>query len=465
MTDDDLFRDRLSAALSRIKPGRLLALERLSGGANMESWSIDWGDAAGATGYVLRRAPSAEWTASRPFTLADEAGLVRVMAAAGALAPQVALVLTPGDGLGDGYVMARVAAEVAPARILAAPAPGLIDDIAAAMARMHGVATDAVPAAIPVMDTAAAVAELTRRFHDYGGDRPVIALALRWLADHIPPTAPPVLVHGDLRLGNIMANADGLAAILDWELAHIGDAHEDLAYGCMTVWRFGAIDRPAFGLADLDRYFAAYQAAGGTAVDHDRFHFWLVYRTCWWALGCLQMGAIWREGIDAGLERTVIARRTSEQELDLLMLLEESLPSEIRHAELVSASMAQGGKGAPWTLKQIQGDKIAGETSAGEILGAVSDWIASDVKARAAGRDKFLAAVAINALGIVRREVERPVALTDAPLSNDLLSGRVTLTTPGLLARLRRQCLDKIAIDSPKYPALPRARAAWGDVG
>lgn len=450
MTDDDLFRDRLSAALSRIKPGRLLALERLSGGANMESWSIDWGDAAGTTGYVLRRAPSAEWTASRPFTLADEAGLVRAMAAAGALAPQVALVLTPGDGLGDGYVMARVAAEVAPARILAAPAPGLIDDIAAAMARIHGVATDAIPAAIPVMDTAAAVAELTRRFHDYGGDRPVIALALRWLADHIPPTAPPVLVHGDLRLGNIMANADGLAAILDWELAHIGDAHEDLAYGCMTVWRFGAIDRPAFGLADLDRYFAAYQAAGGTAVDHDRFHFWLVYRTCWWALGCLQMGAIWREGIDAGLERTVIARRTSEQELDLLMLLEPEAPAAERARPMPPPPMAP--------------PPATGETSAAEILGSVADWIATDVKARAAGRDKFLAAVAINALGIVRREVERPVALTDAPLSNDLLSGRVTLTTPGLLARLRRQCLDKIANDSPKYPALPLARAAWGDV-
>ncbi len=450
MTDDDLFRDRLSAALSRIKPGRLLALERLSGGANMESWSIDWGDAAGATGYVLRRAPSAEWTASRPFTLADEAGLVRVMAAAGALAPQVALVLTPGDGLGDGYLMARVAAEVAPARILAAPAPGLIDDIAAAMARIHGVATDAVPAAIPVMDTAAAVAELTRRFHDYGGDRPLIALALRWLADHIPPPAPPVLVHGDLRLGNIMANADGLAAILDWELAHIGDAHEDLAYGCMTVWRFGAIDRPAFGLADLDRYFAAYQAAGGTAVDHDRFHFWLVYRTCWWALGCLQMGTIWREGIDAGLERTVIARRTSEQELDLLMLLEPEAPAAERARPMPPSPMAP--------------PPATGETSAAEILGSVADWIATDVKARAAGRDKFLAAVAINALGIVRREVERPVAMSDAPLSNDLLSGRVTLTTPGLLARLRRQCLDKIANDSPKYPALPRARAAWGDV-
>lgn len=445
--DDAQFRDRLSAALARLGPGRLMALTRLSGGANMESWSFDWGDVGGRTGYVLRRAPSAEWTASRPFTLADEAQLVQTMADAGALAPHVALVLTPDDGLGDGYVMRRVEAEVAPARILAVAPDHLIDDIAGAMARIHRVPVRVVPASIPVMETAAAVAELTRRFHDYGGDRPVIALALRWLADHVPLPAPSVLVHGDLRLGNIMADADGLAAVLDWELAHVGDAHEDLAYGCMTVWRFGAVDRSAFGLADLDRYFAAYEAAGGGQVDRDRFHFWLVYRTCWWALGCLQMGAIWRSGIDAGLERTVIARRTSEQELDLLMLLEADAPEAERAAVLPAARASA----AP----------VVGETSSAEIIGAVSDWIGSDVRARAEGRDKFMAAVAMNALGIARRELERPTAFADAALADDLLAGRITLAVPGLLARLRRTCLDKIVNDSPKYPAIPLARARW----
>ena len=130
-----------------------------------------------------------------------------------------------------------------------------------------------------------------------------IALAIRWCEDHLPGAAPPVLVHGDYRMGNVMVDAEGLAAVLDWELAHRGDAHEDLAFGCMAVWRFGRLDRPAFGLGSLEDYFAAYEAAGGVRVDRERFRFWLVYRTLWWALGCLQMGAAWRSGADRTVER------------------------------------------------------------------------------------------------------------------------------------------------------------------
>src|SRR3546814_3332958 len=143
------------------------------------------------------------------------------------------------------------------------------------------------------MDAGAALAELKTRFVSYGGDRPAIALAIRWCEDHLPAPTVPVLVHGDYRMGNIMVDVakereGGLAAVLDWELAHLGDWHEDLAFGCMTVWRFGQLDRPAFGVGSLEEYFAAYAAAGGAPVDRGRFRFWLVYRTLWWALGCLQ---------------------------------------------------------------------------------------------------------------------------------------------------------------------------------
>lgn len=447
MHADPAFTHRLSAVLGRIRPGAVQGLVRLSGGANMESWSIDWGVAGAAEGFILRRAPSAEWMAARPFGLDTEAALVRAARGGGVRAPDVVAELAPADGLGDGYVMRRVEADVAPAAILATAAPHLIDDIARELARIHALPLDMLPPAIPALDTAEGVAALTQRFRDYGGDRPVIALALRWLADHIPPPAPPVLVHGDLRLGNIMATPAGLAAVLDWELAHVGDAHEDLAYGCMTVWRFGAIDRPAFGLADLDRYFAAYQSAGGGAVDLQRFRFWLIYRTTWWALGCLQMGAIWRSGVDASLERAVIARRTSEQELDLLMLLESEAPAAERAAPLPPLANAA----RPAT----------GETSAAEILRAVADWIATDIRPQATGRDKFLAAVAGNALGIVRRELEHPVAATDKPLADALLSGGSSLETPGLLGHLRRIALAKLANDVPKYAALAKARALW----
>ncbi len=449
MTIDPDFQTCLTAVLVRLSPGAITRIERLSGGANMESWSIDWTTPTGsALGYILRRAPSAEWMAGRPFGLAAEAALIRAARAHSVLAPKVIAELTPEDGLGEGYLMVRVEAEVSPATILANPAPTLIDDIARELARIHALPLTAIPAAIPRMDTAAALAELRSRFIAHGGDRPILAAAIRWCEDHLPAPTPPCLVHGDLRLGNIMATPSGLAAVLDWELAHIGDRHEDLAYGCMTVWRFGAIDRPAFGLASLDRYFAAYKAAGGQPIDPARFRFWLIYRTLWWALGCLQMGSIWRSGIDASLERAVIARRTSEQELDLLLLLEQDLPDE-------------ASRPGPEPKPPAPTPAPTGETTATELLAAVADWLASDVKPRATGRDKFLTAVAINALGIVRRESETPVAFTDKPLADALLSGTKTLATPGVLARLRTLALAKLANDMPKYPALASARTLW----
>jgi aminoglycoside phosphotransferase (APT) family kinase protein len=436
--------DILAKALARMAGGASLPLSnltRLSGGANMESWSFDWGGA----GYVLRRAPSAEMMAGRPFGHDVEAALVRAARAAGVTAPEVVGELHDDDELGTGYVMRRVEAEVSPAAILADPPANLIEDIARELAAIHTMPADTV-AGIPTMDTAAALEELAKRFEAYGGDRPILALAIKWCRDHLPAPAEPRLVHGDFRMGNLMVDREGLAAVLDWEIAHWGDSHEDLAYGCMTVWRFGHVDKPAFGCSDLDRYFAAYEAAGGAPVDRNRFRFWLVYRTLWWALGCMQMGDIWRGGIDRSLERAVIGRRTSENELDLLLLLEDDAPETQR---------------LPVRIDPPSSVRRQGEPSTVEMLEAIREYVDSDVKANAQGRDRFMAAVAMNALGMLIREAENPVATYDRTLADDLLAGRQTLATPGLLAKLRKAALAKLANDSPKYAALGKAREKW----
>jgi aminoglycoside phosphotransferase (APT) family kinase protein len=425
-------------------PGDLSNLGRLSGGANMESWAFDWAGAA----YVLRRAPSAEYMEGRPYGHPVEAALVKAAYAGGVKAPEVVGVLSDADGIGTGYVMRRVIAEVSPAKILPAPPPSLVADLGRELALIHALPRAAIPAEIPVMDTAAALAELKARFLTYGGDRPAIALAIKWCEDHLPAAADPVLVHGDYRMGNVMVDADGLAAVLDWELAHLGDGHEDLAFGCMTVWRFGQLDKPAFGVGSLDEYFAAYEAAGGAKVDPARFRFWLVYRTLWWALGCLQMGQAWRSGADTTVERVVVGRRTAEQELDLVRLLEEEAPETERTRTLPATGEAAA---AP-----------TGEPTNREIVQAVRDWIEGAIKPKAEGHAKFEAVVAMNALGIVLRDLDAGTRAEDKVLAAALLAGETTLAEPGLLAKLRRAVLDKCAVDSPKYAALARAREQWG---
>ena len=423
--------------------GDLSNLTRLSGGANMESWAFDWGGGA----YVLRRAPSAEYMEGRPYGHPVEAALVRAAHAGGVKAPEVIGVLSDADDMGTGYVMRRVIAEVSPAKILAAAPRSLVADLGRELALIHALPRAAIPAEIPVMDTAAALAELKARFLSYGGDRPAIALAVRWCEDHLPEPADPVLVHGDYRKGHVMVDADGLAAVLDWELAHLGDAHEDLAFGCMTVWRFGMLDKPAFGVGSLEDYFAAYEAAGGRPVDRDRFKYWLVYRTLWWALGCLQMGQAWRSGADTTVERVVVGRRTAEQELDIIRLLEDGAPAAERAAPLPPSPAAAA---AP-----------VGEPTTQEMVQAVRDWLGEAIKPQAEGHGKFQVAVAMNALGIVMRDLGAGVRAEDKALAGDILAGRATLADPGLLARLRRAALDKCAVDSPKYAALAAARAAW----
>ncbi|MFM5949897.1 MAG: phosphotransferase family protein [Novosphingobium sp.] len=432
----------LAAALRRIGLPAPEALERLSGGANMESWRFT----AGTEICVLRRAPSLEMMAGRPMDHAGEAALIRAARAAGVMAPEVLVELTPDDGIGSGYVMRAIPGSPDPHAFLAEADPALaIRDIARELVATHS--TDCTGLAVPVMDTAEALGELRKRFLDYGGDRPILALALRWLEANIPPPVAPRLVHGDFRLGNLMFEHGRLTGVLDWELAHLGDWHEDLAFGCMTVWRFSRPDRPGYGLTTVAELAAAYEAAGGDRFDPDRFRFWTIYRTFWWALGCLQMGGFWRAGHDRSVERVVVARRTAEQELDLLLLLEDLAPEAERNRPLPSPAEPLAA--------------TTGEPSGAEILTAISEWLNSEIKPLVAGRGKFDLAVARNALGIVAREIEQRPCATAAELSADLMSGKADLATPGLLARLRRMALAKLSADMPKYPALAAARAKW----
>lgn len=421
-------------------------LTRLTGGAMMESWRFE---ADGKT-YVLRRAPSLAFMEGRTFGHDVEAAIVQAAHDAGVKAPKVLLVLEESDGLGSGFVMEALPGTPDPRAILDMETPGLLlEDAARDLARIHSLGSQDVPASVPRMNYAEAVAGLAEQFETAGGDRPIVALGLKWLADNLPAPVDPVLCHGDFRLGNILADRGRLSGVLDWEIAHFGDRHEDLAFACLPVWRFGRVDRPAMGLGSLDAFFAAYEAESGARIDRQRFGFWMIYRTVWWALGCLRQGHVWRSGEDRMVERVVISRRASEQEVDLLLLLEEHASREERQRPLPDPGPARR---AP-----------EGESSAGEIATAVGEWLAT-LKDKVEGHDRFQLAVARNALGIVAREERSRPDPHDRALSQEILAGRKGLATAGLLASLKRQALDTLASDIPKYPMLAVASEKWGDV-
>ncbi len=163
--------------------------------------------------------------------------------------------------------------------------------------------------------------ELERDYCSFDWPRPVFALALRWLRERDPgPSREVTLVHGDFRHGNLIIGPDGVRAVLDWELAHIGDPMEDLGWVCVNSWRFGEIDKPAGGFGTREELFAGYEAAG-RRVDPDRVKFWEVMGTLRWGVMCCGMMQRFRIGPEHSIERAMIGRRSSETEIDLLRLL------------------------------------------------------------------------------------------------------------------------------------------------
>ena len=300
---------------------------RLSGGASQETWSFDIAHPDGAIGAILRRAPAGYGAASgRACGLVTEAALIRRAHEAGVPAPVVLHVLGDSDDLGIGFIMARIDGETIPRKILrdeafASVRPKLAHQLGGILAGIHGLPPTELPE-LRRMTAAAEIDELARDIAAFDWPRPVFELALRWLRDHDPGVAERVtLVHGDFRHGNLMIGPDGVRAVLDWELAHLGDPMEDLGWICVNSWRFGEIDKPVGGFGEREDLFAGYEAASGIRVDPSRVKFWEVMGTLRWGVMCCGIMRHFRIGPEHSIERAMIGRRLSETEIDLLRLL------------------------------------------------------------------------------------------------------------------------------------------------
>jgi aminoglycoside phosphotransferase (APT) family kinase protein len=130
------------------------------------------------------------------------------------------------------------------------------------------------------------------------------------------------LVHGDFRNGNLMVNEDGLAAVLDWELAHQGDPREDLGWICVNSWRFGVRDNKVGGFGTLDELLAGYQTSGGQSFEPKDLNWFQALGSFKWGIMCLIMYQAFATKADPSIERAMIGRRASEAEIDLLNLIE-----------------------------------------------------------------------------------------------------------------------------------------------
>ncbi len=151
------------------------------------------------------------------------------------------------------------------------------------LAALHAIPFDDLPVTKlmePADPTATALSELDRWehvvFRDELEPQLVTRAACRWLRNHPPaPASRIVTVHGDYRTGNYLHDGTRITAVLDWELAHLGDPLEDLGWWCSRPWQTGPPGAMEVGsLCDRETFVRMYEAATGSTVDREALRWW-----------------------------------------------------------------------------------------------------------------------------------------------------------------------------------------------
>ena len=108
--------------------------------------------------------------------------------------------------------------------------------------------------------------------------QPIARAAIRWLRRNPPPPAQRiVMVHGDYRTGNFLYNESGeIRAILDWEMCHLGDPYEDIAWAADPLWAFERAERPG-GMIARSEALRLWEEASGMKIDPVALRWWEVF--------------------------------------------------------------------------------------------------------------------------------------------------------------------------------------------
>lgn len=425
-------------------------LRALTGGASRTTWAFEAVTGAQRRALILRTGPPDDVHAGMEL----EAKTQAAACAAGAPVPHVLIADNSPAALGNPFLICdEIKGETIVPRIQRQldddKRMRLLQQCAQAVAAIHRADPD-----VPDLTHEDQLAEWRQRLDEMGDTTATFEWGFRWLAAHRPPPSPAVLVHGDFRMGNLIVDGADLAAVLDWELVHVGQAYEDLAWFCIRAWRFGApAGLGAGGLGSIESFVRAYEQASGTTVDRVAFHWWLVLATLRWGVICRFQAERHLSGQHRSVELATIGRRVCETEWDLLNLL---APADDARRAAARGGGGQSGPGAAVT-------GAYGRPLAVELVAAVAEFLESDVRGATEGQVNFHARVAANALRIVERELlddsdaESRAALAglgfadEEQLAAAIRSGELDGQADQVTACLRTLVRRRLAVAHPGY--------------
>lgn len=287
-------------------------LSRLTGGASRQTWR---GRVDGEVVIAQRQQPESE------RDMRVEADVLRAAEVAGVPAPRVLACVEAPDGVVT-LITSHVTGETIARRLLRddewAGARGvLVEQIGRAMARVHRIPVESV-SGLEAVDGPTLYRD---HLDEIGEPHPAFELAFRWLDEHRRPDEHRTVVHGDFRLGNLIVDHDGLAAVIDWELAHLASPLQDLGWVCVPAWRFGS-PLPAAGVGTREQLLDAYNDEAGTVYTLDDLHWWEVFGIVRWGVMCITQAHRHLSGSTRSHELAAIGRRVCENEHDLFLALE-----------------------------------------------------------------------------------------------------------------------------------------------
>jgi aminoglycoside phosphotransferase (APT) family kinase protein len=295
-------------------------LTALTGGASRSTWAFDAVTPTERRKLILRTGPPDDVHAGMEL----EARAQALAAAQGAPVPHVLVADNSTATLGLPFLICdAIAGDTIPRKVFrtlhdAADRQRLLEQCAQALAAIHRVNPDGV--GLRRQDQ---LSTWRQQLDEISDTTATFEWTLRWLAAHRPPPTRRVMVHGDFRMGNLIIDDKNLAAVLDWELVHVGEIYEDLAWFCIRAWRFGASEsRGAGGLGSIERFLSAYETASGASLDRVSMKWWMVRATLCWGIICRYQAERHLSGQTRSVELAAIGRRVCETEWDLLDLLE-----------------------------------------------------------------------------------------------------------------------------------------------
>jgi aminoglycoside phosphotransferase (APT) family kinase protein len=308
-------------------------LWRIPGGASRETWSFDatWkeGKARAGRGFIVRRDPEASLLETERYV---EFRVYQALQGTGVPVPEVFWLESDPQWLEQSFfVMGRLPGQASQQAIIAANAAdreAITQQKVEILARIHNLDWQALELdflGAPEGPERCADMEVNRWERTLRQQmlepQPVLELALGWLRSHQPVAQRITLVHGDYRTGNFLVEGDRITGILDWEMVHLGDPLEDVAWACLRAWRWAGDSRVG-GLLPRAEFYRRYEESSGLHVDPEAVRYWEALGNVKWAIICLTGGRSFTEGRSKDAIHAFTAYMKHEIDAEILRLID-----------------------------------------------------------------------------------------------------------------------------------------------